>query len=242
MSFKMYVAAHKESDFPEDIGYIPIHVGKALTEIDLGIQGDDTGDNISDRNEAFCELTALYWILKNSTADIIGLSHYRRYFASKENSLSFKGSDIAASDDFAELEHGIDLIVSEPIHIFNNLTNWQKSVEEQYFETAVGFDLHLAREAMRRLHPAYLSAFDFVMRNNRIIPFNMMVGNQAAFKECYYWMFPMLFLLDEWIPLQTYNAYHKRSIGFLAERLHTVWVVENRSRYRIAHRPVIFCG
>jgi hypothetical protein len=241
MNFEMYVAAHKQSPFPQDTGYIPIHVGKALSEIDLGIQGDDTGDNISGKNQTFCELTALYWIMENCTADIIGLSHYRRFFTPKEKSLSFEGFEIAAADDFPEFAHDIDLVVSEPLHIFNHMTNSQKSVEEQYFETANGFDLHLAREAVRRLHPDYLHAFDFVARNSRIIPFNMMVGKQAAFKECYRWMFPMLFLLEEWIPLHTYNEYHRRSIGFLAERLHTVWIVQNRSRYRIAHRPVLFC-
>jgi hypothetical protein len=242
MSFKMYVAAHKASVFPEDLGYVPIQVGKALTDLDLGIQGDNTEDNISGKNHTFCEWTAIYWIMKNCSADFVGLSHYRRYFASKEKSVSFEGFDIAASDDFPELEGGIDLVVSEPFGFFNDLTKTQISVEEQYFGTAIGFDLHLAREALRRLQPSYLNAFDFVMRNCQIIPFNMMVGKQAVFKECCRWMFPLLFMLEEWIPWQTYNEYQRRAIGFLAERLHTVWIVENRSRYRIAHRPVIFCG
>ncbi len=29
--------------FPEDKMYVPIHVGKAINNNDLGIQGDDTG-------------------------------------------------------------------------------------------------------------------------------------------------------------------------------------------------------
>ena len=43
--------------------------------------GDNTGDNISELNGLFCELTGLYWGWKNLSADYIGLSHYRRLYA-----------------------------------------------------------------------------------------------------------------------------------------------------------------
>ena len=71
---------------PKNILFLPIQVGRAISSVDLGIQGDDTGDNISWKNRNYCELTALYWAWKNlKEVDIIGLCHYRRYFLLKNN-------------------------------------------------------------------------------------------------------------------------------------------------------------
>lgn len=40
------------------------------------------GDNIDFLNLWYCELTGLYYLLKHTKDDIIGLEHYRRYFTS----------------------------------------------------------------------------------------------------------------------------------------------------------------
>lgn len=80
-SIKILVAHHKKSLVIKNDVYLPIHVGKALhKDIDLGIQGDDEGDNISKENPIYCEMTAWYWAWKNLKADYVGLCHYRRYF------------------------------------------------------------------------------------------------------------------------------------------------------------------
>ena len=80
---QVYVVSHSEEDI-RDIDaneiYVPLFVGRDGKD-NLGFVSDDTGDNISGKNSSYCELTGLYWMWKNSDADIIGLVHYRRYFA-----------------------------------------------------------------------------------------------------------------------------------------------------------------
>ena len=61
--------------------YVPVRCGAVFDERDnITMLGDDTGDNISEKRESFCELTVLYWAWKNVKADYYGLCHYRRYF------------------------------------------------------------------------------------------------------------------------------------------------------------------
>lgn len=81
---KIFVAYHKPPVFFQNDNYIPIHVWKARTELDLWIIWDNTWDNISDKNNDYAELTAQYWVWKNydlSDVDYVGFCHYRRYFS-----------------------------------------------------------------------------------------------------------------------------------------------------------------
>ena len=74
--------------------YIPVRCGAVYDEREnVTMLGDDTGDNISEKRNSFCELTVLYWAWKNVKADYYGLCHYRRY-------LSFSSVNYNNTDDF----------------------------------------------------------------------------------------------------------------------------------------------
>ena len=49
MDLKVLVATHKKYWMPEDACYLPLHVGREGKN-DLGYVGDNTGDNISNKN------------------------------------------------------------------------------------------------------------------------------------------------------------------------------------------------
>ena len=92
MKVKIIIATHKKYQMPVDEIYLPLHVGAEGKKdndgnpLDLGYTKDNTGDNISDLNASFCELTGLYWAWKNIDSDYVGLAHYRRHFCFKKKS------------------------------------------------------------------------------------------------------------------------------------------------------------
>lgn len=60
--------------------YFPVRCGAVFDNSGSpAYAGDNTGDNISDRRNSFCEFTVQYWAWKNVKADYYGLCHYRRY-------------------------------------------------------------------------------------------------------------------------------------------------------------------
>ena len=72
---KILVASHKKYRMPTDEIYLPLHVGaEGKTDpegrpLDLGWTKDNSGDNISELNPGYCELTGLYWGWTNLKAD-----------------------------------------------------------------------------------------------------------------------------------------------------------------------------
>ena len=67
MKVTMLVCCHKEDIMATAEPYMPLQVGKDISKIDLNIQGDNTGDNISCKNQSYCGLTGMYWAWKTTS-------------------------------------------------------------------------------------------------------------------------------------------------------------------------------
>jgi len=237
---EIFIATHKSADFPDDKGYIPLHVGKGRSTVDLGIRGDNTGDNISHLNPFFCELTGLYWLWKNSSAPITGLVHYRRFIAAAKKEFHFLNQNIASSDDFAELRSDCDLIVFNPMSLVDPVTKMPWSNEQHYCHFLGGLDLPLARDAVEDMDKSYIPHWDFIMRINKCSVCNVMIGKRRWISEYCEWLFPILFKLERQIPYLDYNPFEQRVFGFLAEKLLNVWISRNRKFLHVRFRNMIF--
>ena len=87
MSMTIYTMTHKPFTPPPDKLYQPLQVGSALHE-NLGYLSDNEGDNISEQNPYYSELTGHYWVWKNDKhSDYVGCAHYRRYLVNERETL-----------------------------------------------------------------------------------------------------------------------------------------------------------
>ncbi|MBQ1545853.1 MAG: DUF4422 domain-containing protein [Clostridia bacterium] len=213
----MYFITHKEFDAPQEPGYRTLLVG-AFRGHTAGDCFDDTGDNISEKNPNYCELTGLYWLWKNSTDDYIGINHYRRYF-----SRSFSGAQPLPEKEVRRLLDQYDAVLPFP----GNTIPKGVSVRQHYCaESGTGRDLDRVRAILKDRCPEYVWAFDVVMASHKMYFFNMLIMKKPLFDEYCAWLFDILFTLEPKLDLTEYNDYQKRVFGFLAERLLNVWVLQ----------------
>jgi len=226
MEIKIMVAAHKESQMPQDNLYLPVHVGKALhQEKELGYQSDAEGENISEKNPYYCEMTAMYWGWKNLKCDYIGLVHYRRHFSLKPVSNGGWGN-VLTSEQAKELCKKHDIILPKRRNLYI------ETVYSHYDHTFYGEQFDKAREIIRRRCPEYLAAFDVKMKSRHEHLFNMFIMRKDLFDAYCSWVFPILGELEGCYNLKDMDAFQARLIGRVGERLLDVWINKNGLKYK----------
>lgn len=234
---QILVCCHKRDVAADKDPYMPIHVGKALSGTDLGMQGDDTGDNISSKNRTYCELTGMYWAWKNlHDADIIGLCHYRRYFDfhhQNRGGLPYTaiGSDRFAGTDFSIPPEMIAKIRKGNIVVARRLT-YQYSMYAHYCVNHVSEDLRVLEEVVKEMSNAdtYSNFRKFFLCSNSLSPFNMFIMDRQTFEEYCGWLFPILEEVEKRLHIDGRSDYQKRVFGFMAERLLNVFLYSKRGK------------
>lgn len=255
-----------ESQAVDNPLFLPIRCGAALdTREDVSMLGDDTGDNISEKRESYCELTVLYWAWKNSEADYIGLCHYRRF-------LSFAGRDFPGGalrmgdmdnmcranleeagllDEAAmrqEIErydmicpymYQIDTDAPGTVPAANIRESWHKNWPE--FISEDNFDLLL--DVIQRVAPEYYADACAFMRDKYFIGFNCFIATRECADALCSFLFPVLFAFEKEVQ-QDFTYFSEQNFrfpGYAAEWLFTIFVyhAKKQGRYKIKETQLI---
>lgn len=204
---KVLVASHKDYPMPEDPIYVPIQVGAAGKESIKGFIRDDSGDNISGKNDRYCELTGLYYGWKNLECDYLGLMQYRRRFTlSGEEALSiFKEADI---------------IVPKKRRYFI------ESLYSHYANTLEKGHLDIAKQVVSEKYPSYIPYLDDVYSRTWGYMFNMFIMDKERMDRYCEWLFTILEECERRIDISTLSAFDKRLFGRVSEVIFNAWVLK----------------
>ncbi|AKP66068.1 DUF4422 domain-containing protein [Levilactobacillus koreensis] len=211
---------------PEDKGlYLPVLVGAVRNyRASIEYQRDDFGDNISNKNPNYNELTAMYWAWKNlSGVEAIGLVHYRRYFFDGYMKNGLK--NVLSMDEVDRLLQKKSLVVPYKRHYYIE-TNYSHYVHAHH-----SLPLIELRKIIAQRNPAYLSSFDRVMSRRSAHMFNMFIMRKKLFDAYCGWLFGLLQTLENTIDISNYSVQEKRVFGYLAELLLDVWIDQNNISY-----------
>lgn len=209
---KILIACHKPGSVYEDNVYTPIHVGRTISNCteDMNCMiGDNTGDNISEKNPYYSELTAQYWAWKNLNVEYVGLCHYRRFF---ENIITNDNVDTI-------LGNHKDVLSITPIH--EKYRNSLRLVRASCLE-----DYQIFMYSLKKTHPDYYETAKEYLSKGIVVPFNMFVMKKQLFDSFAQWQFDILFEMEKYVRFSPYSR-ARRVFGYYAEMLLPIYIKKN---------------
>lgn len=219
--FEMFVVTHKKIFYKLIKNYIPIQVGnnKKFRENYLK---DDSGDNISEKNSNYCELTAIYWLWKNyNLPKYIGICHYRRFF--------IKRPLYRLVDEKYVLKNlnKYDIILPYPYKT-------KKNVKNHFINSISGKEKDIDRLELliKNSFSEYYDDFCDVMKGKAASYANMFIMNKNNYIEYCEWLFKILFEFEKTTDLTDYTVQEARIYGYMSEFLLNVWVKHKKLRIK----------
>ena len=239
---KIYVASHVNIPMPNLPYCASLQTGSAQKEHWDGFLRDDVGDNISEKNRFFGELTGLYWVWKNTTEEKVGWCHYRRFFSPmlfRAEQMKGVAVNLPIAQRILDLDQDgrifdfelnlTQLIV--PTRIPANSTFHYCATHRPADWAAMlnGFEVVYPEEAE--------AAKQYFSRENSLHWWCMFIASRQVLNDYCSWLFPLLFYLEKTI-VPAEDDFHCRVFAFLTEHLFNWWT-ESRGIQTIS-RPIIF--
>lgn len=200
----------------------PIQVGSATAGQrfeQADILHDDEGENISCQNFTFSELTALYWAWKNSSAEVIGLAHYRRLL------------DIKEDDLWLLLDNHLDVILPQPML-------YSPSACEHHIRWVKDEHWQAVMRALSELYPDYAVKTPQILSKETFYNYNIFCARRNVVLDYCKWLFSIFHRAIQYIE-NTSNEALYRSMGYVGESLCDIYFMYNKNKYRVAHTTVL---
>lgn len=267
---KILVSYHKPSVLLKNKILTPIHAGRAIAHkpskdgtideaaykwLQDNMIGDNTGDNISEKNRFYNEVTSIYWAWKNRKAldnpQYIGFMHYRRQFIfddSKQNwyvnnpwfapqseykiyCLFDKDLPVLFSENqIAKAVNEADVLIAKP-------AEYSISVFEQYANDKrehVLSDLECVLDVISEKYPEYSESAKEYMNSHKHYFWNMFVMKWDIFDDYCKFLFGIFFEMEKRIDISERNIIKQRIYAYLAERVTGIYITQLKKKKNVS--------
>lgn len=205
------------------------------------LHDDDYDGNISNKNNSYCELTALHHMWKTCEADIVGLFHYRRYFSGETNvclknevdrfcTLNNLKRKIISPSRITELLENNDIILAlpncpYPVTVYEDLQRFV-SVD----------DIYKMIEVVESYYPEYRKTLIDILYGTNLSYCNMFIARKTDIDKYCEWLFDVLSKIEPLISIEEYDVQHQRIFGYYAEVLLNVYIAHNKMRKKYVYK------
>lgn len=233
---KIYVASHKPTEKYGDKSYQLIHVGAAQhTDVNIvgAVKDNCCPDNISSKNDIYCELTALYYVWKNvQDVDITGLVHYRRFFTRSTRVVKNPNDIILTQEEIIDALSEKDIILGSP--------SKKKYAVGGFFTNPLDVpEFAIYRNilpSIKLLYPEYVEDYYKEFFEPTMSFCNMMICKKELFDQYCEFLFNVLFDAEKrWVDSGIGVA--PREMGYISEYLLNCWIRHNK-HLRICYKPI----
>ncbi len=258
-NIKIFISYKDKHELIKSDILTPIQTGRAIAKKSFaGMLGDDTGDNISESNPRYNELSAQYWVWKHQeevgNPDYIGFMHYRRHFIfddnfnTKNKNLWLPGTPVYRIKNFDReckknisdeniskmINQGYECYVMKKndVNLFENNDLYMK---EHYICTIPGARRDVWNKfynIVKTKYPQYQSILDKFTYGHTMHCCNMFIMTKALFERYSEFCFNILSELERQVDYKFFDSTEIRFLGYIGEYVLTLFIMileqENR--------------
>jgi hypothetical protein len=192
-----------------------IQVGAALTDKRIAEICDNTGDNISAKNPQYAEMTAVYWLWKNTSHDYKGIAHYRRHLTLSDGQIN------------ALSKGKVDAVLPLPyLCCPNAISHYGRFVSKEVADVLL--------DALRVMYPGQLNDYLAILYGRYFYTCNLVIAKKTVYDDYCQWCFSMLSHMEtqkEKAP----DIETTRALAYSAEILTSLYFLYNAKKLEIRH-------
>lgn len=189
-----------------------IQAGAAVADKSIAEIHDDIGVNISRKNRMYCEMSAVYWIWKNTNHDWIGIEHYRRHLLVKAEMLSDE----------------IDAIMPLPYICYpHEMAQFLRFTTEDVKDALF--------RALEALHPDEFEEYKRILYGKYQYTYDLVCARKQVFDDYCSWFFEITEFMEESYASEVPELVETRAFSYVAEVLTNLYFMYHQKDLKIRH-------